>query len=132
MLIYASLIIIIIIINKIWVKLDNEHCYDHVPKSVETSHEGKFATLWNEQVPTDRTVPNNKPHIIIRDNKRGMCVLIDVVIPEDRNVIKYKDFIIEIQGMWNVKANVIPAVIGATGNQLKITQTIPEQNSRKA
>ena len=37
---------------------------------------------------TDRTIPNNKPDIIIRDNEKGTCVLIDVAIPADRNVIK--------------------------------------------
>jgi len=48
---------------------------------------------------------------------------IDVEIPGDRNVIKkeaemilkYKDLIIEIQAMWNVKAKVISVIIGATG-----------------
>jgi hypothetical protein len=50
-------------------------------------------------------------------------MLIDVAIPGDRNVIKketekilkYKDLIIEIQRMWNVKTKVTPAIIGATG-----------------
>jgi len=49
-------------------------------------------------------------------------MLIDVAITGDRNVIKnenykilkYKDRIIEIQGMWNVKAKKIPVIIGAT------------------
>jgi len=49
-------------------KIDNTHWYDHVPKSVETSHEGKLNTLWNQQVRTHRAIPNNKPDIIIRDN----------------------------------------------------------------
>ena len=57
------------------------------------------------------------------DNDKGTCVLIDVTIPGDRNVIKkeaekivkYKDLIIEIQNTWNVKAKVIPVIIGATG-----------------
>ena len=76
---------------------------------------------WNQQVQTDRTIPNNKPHIIIRDNEK--CMLTDVAIPGDRNVIKkeaekiskYKDLTIEIQRMWNVKTRVIPVIIGATG-----------------
>jgi len=50
-------------------------------------------------------------------------MLIDVAISGDRNVIKkeaeeilkYKDLTIEIQRMWNVKTNMIPVIIGATG-----------------
>jgi len=26
--------------------------------------------LWNQQIQTDRTIPNNKPDIIIRDNEK--------------------------------------------------------------
>ena len=39
---------------------------------------------------TDRIIPNNKPDIIIRDNKQGTCVLMDVAIPGNGNVIKKK------------------------------------------
>jgi len=49
------------ICKDIVVKLDSKHLYDHVPKSIETSHEGKVTTLWNQPVQTDRTIPNNKP-----------------------------------------------------------------------
>jgi len=90
---------------------------------VKKSQSLKVTILWNQQLQTDRTIPNNKPDIKIRDNEKGTCMLIDVAISGDGNVIKkeaekilnYKDLTIEIQRMWNVKTNVIPAIIGATG-----------------
>jgi hypothetical protein len=69
--------------------------------------------------------------------------LIDVVIPGHRNVIqkvaekilKYKDFTIEIQRMWNVKTRVIPVIIGATGTVTKsfriYASTIPGNHEVK-
>jgi hypothetical protein len=74
-------------------------------------------------VQIDRAIPNNKPDIIIRDNEKGTCMLIDVAISGDRNMIKkeeetilkYKDLTIEIQPMWNLETRVIPVSIGATG-----------------
>jgi hypothetical protein len=100
-----------------------KHWYEHVPKSVVTTEGDKVTILWNQQVPTDRTFPNSQPDIIIRDNEKGTCMLIDIAIPGDRNVIekeaekilKYKDLTVEIQRMWNVKAKVIPVITGATG-----------------
>jgi hypothetical protein len=60
--------------------------------------------------------------IIIRDNEKGIRMLIDVAISGDRNVIKkeaekilkYKDLTIEMQRMWNVKTRVITVITGAT------------------
>jgi hypothetical protein len=103
--------------------LDKKHWYENVPKSIETGPGGIVTILWNQQVQTDRTIPNNKPDIIIRDNENRTCMLIDVAISGDRNVIKkeaekilkYKDLTTEIQRMWNVKTKVIPVIIGATG-----------------
>ena len=94
-----------------------------MPKSVETSQGGKVTILWNQQVQTDRTINSNKPDITVRDNEKGTCILIDVAISGDRNVIKneankilkYKGVTIEIQRTWNVKTKVIPVIIGATG-----------------
>ena len=121
------------------VKLHKKHWYEHVPKSVARSQGGKVIILWNQQVQTDRTIPSNKPDIIIRDNEKRTCMLIDVAIPGDRNVIKkedekilkYKDLTIEIQRMWNVKTNAIPVIIGATGTISRVIQKIPEQGTGK-
>jgi hypothetical protein len=134
---YRGVIIIIIIIiiiimsaqlnfnicKETGVQFDEKHWYERVPKSVETTQGGKVTILWNQQVQTDRIVPNNKPDIIIRDNEKGTCMLMDVAISGDRNVIKkeaekilkYKDFTIRTQRMWNVKTRAIPVIIGATG-----------------
>jgi hypothetical protein len=85
--------------------------------------EGKVTILWNQQVPNNRTIFNYKLDIIIHDNEKGTCMLIDVATSGDRNVIKkenekilkYKDLIIEIQCTWDVKAKVIPVITGANG-----------------
>ena len=86
------------------VRMDKKHWYEHVPESAETNQGGKVTILWNQQVQTDKTIPSYKPDIIIRDNEKGTCMLIDVAISGDRNVItkaekilKYKDLTIEIQ-----------------------------------
>jgi hypothetical protein len=92
-------------------KLDNKHWYDHVPKLDETSCQRKVTILRNQQVQINRTIPNSKLDIIICDNKKATCMLIDVSISGDRNaihkedeILKYKDLITEIQCMWQVKA----------------------------
>ena len=59
--------------------------------------------LWKQEVQTDRTIPNNKPDIIIQDNEKRTCMLIDAANPGDRNMIKkvaekilkYKDLTIK-------------------------------------
>jgi hypothetical protein len=74
-------------------------------------------------VQPDRTLTNNKPDIIIRVNEERTCMLIDVAIAGDRNMIKkeaernlkYKDLITEIERMLNVKTKVKPVITGATG-----------------
>jgi 3-deoxy-D-manno-octulosonic acid (KDO) 8-phosphate synthase len=96
--------------------------YEHVPKSAEASQVGKVTILWNQQVQTNRTIPNTKPDAIIWNNEKGAHMLIDVAILGDRNVIKkeaekilkYKDLIIEIQCMWTVKTKTTPVIIDAT------------------
>jgi hypothetical protein len=64
-------------------------------------------------VQTDRTIPDNKPDIIIRDNEKETCMIIDVAILEDRkvikkeieNILKQEDLRTGIQLMSNIKTN---------------------------
>jgi hypothetical protein len=116
-----------------------EHWYSHIPKPV-TEHED-ITVLWNQGIQTDREVLANSPDIIIKNKKVKTCLLIDVAIPSDKNVIqkeaekklKYKDLSIDIQRMWNMKCFVIPVIIGATGivskSLQKYLETIPGQHS---
>jgi hypothetical protein len=54
---------------------------------------------------------NTKPNIIIHDNEKRTCLLTEIVILGNRNVIKketekfltYKFLTVEIQRMWNLK-----------------------------
>jgi hypothetical protein len=109
------------------IKLEKQHWYQHVPKSIETSQKGKVTILWKQQVQTDRIISKNKPVIIIRDNEKETCLLIDCAILGDRNVmkkgaekiLKYKKLTTEIQLVWYVRTSVIPVVIEATGTILK-------------
>jgi hypothetical protein len=77
------------------------------------------------------------------NNNNVTCILIDVAIPGDRNVIKkeaekilkYKYLKIEIQRMWCVKAKLIPVIIGATGtisiSLLQYLSNIPGNHEMK-
>jgi hypothetical protein len=75
----------------------------------------------------ESTNPNNKPDNIICGNGEGTCMLTDVAISGERNVIKkeaekilkYKDLTIEVRCMWNVKTKLIPVIIQATGTTSK-------------
>jgi 23S rRNA pseudoU1915 N3-methylase RlmH len=101
----------------------------------------KITDLWNQRIQTDREVLANRPDIIIKNKKDKTCLLIEVAIPSDKNVIqkeaekklKYKELSKEIQRMWNMKRSVIPVITGATGivskSSQKYLETIPGQHS---
>ena len=74
--------------KEIGVKLDKERWYEPTPKFVEISHESKVTMLWDEHTKSDRLIPNNKRDIIIRDNEKGTCLLVDSTVSGDRNMIK--------------------------------------------
>jgi hypothetical protein len=114
-----------------------ENWYSHIPKPV-CQHED-ITVLWNQGVQTDREVLANRPDIIIKNKKDKICLLINVAIPSDRNVVqkesenklKHKNLSIEIQRMWNMKCFVIPVIIGATGIITRGLKKISGNNTRK-
>ena len=102
--------------------------YTHVPAAV--TQIGEITVLYNEQVHTDRTIPANKPDIIVRNNTQRTCQIIEVAVPMDINVekkeveknLKYVDLSIEISRMWQMKVEIIPIVIGALGTSTFVHQ----------
>jgi hypothetical protein len=88
---------------------------------------------------TDRTIPNNKLYIIIHEDEKETCMLIDAAISGDKNVImkeaekilKYEDLTTEIQHTWNVKTS-DTSNKRSNWSHFKIIQKIPVQHTRKA
>jgi hypothetical protein len=44
-----------------------------------------------------------------------IIIIVIIIIIKAEKILKYKDLITEIQRMWNVKTQVMPVIIGATG-----------------
>ena len=76
---------------------------------------------WDKTILTDRTIPVNRPDLIILKKNEQNCLIVDLAVPDDVNVLKketekrlkYKDLQIEISRMWNVKTKVVAVVVGA-------------------
>ena len=62
------------------------HTHTHMPQPVY--EEGDVTVLWNQAVHTDKEVTANRPDIIIKNKKEITCILIDVAITADRNVMQ--------------------------------------------
>jgi hypothetical protein len=63
-----------------------ENWYSRIPKPV-TEHED-VTVLWSQGIQTEREVLAYRPDIIIKNKKDKTCLLIDVAIPSDKNVIQ--------------------------------------------
>jgi hypothetical protein len=110
------------------------------PTYISRCQHEDITVLWRQGIQTDREVLSNRPDIIFKNMKDKICLLIDVAIPSDRNVIqkesenklKYKNLSIGIQRMWNMKCFVIPVITGATGTVTVGLKKISGNNTRKA
>jgi len=107
--------------------------YQNQSKQVMKVRLPYYGTSVNRQ-----TIPNNQMDVIIHDNKKGTCILIDAAIPKDRNVIKkaaekilkYIKLLTEIHCMWNVEAKVIMVITGANGTISKSLRQLRKQHTR--
>jgi hypothetical protein len=90
-------------------------------------------------VQTNRTIPNNKPDIIICDNEKETCMSIVVTTSGNRNVIaKEAEKILKTERLYDrktahVKCKNESDTCNNRGNwnHLKIVQKIPEEHFRR-
>lgn len=96
--------------------------YRYKPQQILENKEYKL--YWDRTIQTHKTVSCNRPDITLIDKNRKQTFLIDIAIPNDRNVIqkegekieKYTPLAIEIKEIWQQKkVEVVPLVISATG-----------------
>ena len=76
--------------------------YEHTPRSVVNIN--KNTILWDYSIITDIKILTNRPDVVIHERKSKTRLLIDVSVPDDKNIAlkeaekisKYKDLRIEI------------------------------------
>ena len=100
----------------------------------------EWTVTWDLPITTDIPIAHNRPDIVLHNRAEKTCLLIDVTIPQDQNIIsktaeklrKYKPLEIELQKCWNLhKIQTIPIVIGALGTVLQNNSKYIEKVSDK-
>ena len=79
--------------------------------------------MWEFPTQTDKVIEHRRPDIVCIDKIVKSCLIIDIAIPGDQNVImkqqekidKYQDLQIELGKLRKLKAEVVPVVAGALG-----------------
>ena len=83
--------------------------------------------VWDGSIVTDRRIPQNRPDITLVLKDKHQWLLVDVAVPDDRNIVttetwkieRYQELAFEVGRIHQVKVVVVPLVIGALGTVLK-------------
>ena len=96
--------------------------YEHKPEGViENDHGVKL--LWDFNIQTSTYIQARRPDVVVVNRDRKTCNIIAIAVPGDAGIVekenekveKYQDLRREVARLWNVKANVVPIVVGALG-----------------
>lgn len=96
--------------------------YQYTPDNVLENE--NFRLYWDRTVLTDRTMPSNRPDIILVNKIQKKTFLIDIAVPNSNNIqetihnklAKYTELAEEIRQQWRQDSVVIlPIVISTTG-----------------
>ena len=88
----------------------------------------KCKILWDFTIQIDMEIVHQRPDIVATDKENNKCrIIIDIAIPGDQNIKEKElekinqdqDFRLKVQKLWNVKATVIPVVVGALGTVIE-------------
>ncbi len=96
--------------------------YKHEPEKVINVNDNTI--MWDVPIVTDRTILANRPDIVLHDKIEKTCLLIDIAVPDDTNIMlketekisKYKDLEFEISRMWT---RTVRVTVGALGTLKK-------------
>jgi hypothetical protein len=95
--------------------------YKHNPPPVIENDQGKV--LWDFPIQPGRSIPENRPDIVIRNKmNRSVFLKVDVSVPNDSNVSrkhqenieKYEDLKAKISHLWECMVQIVPLMVGAT------------------
>ena len=97
----------------------------HNPAPVPENDTHKL--LWDFDIQTDHLISARRPDLIIINNKKKICKIVDFAVPADPRIKlkeckkrdKYLDLARELKKLWNMKVTIIPIVIGAFGTVTK-------------
>ena len=95
--------------------------YEHKPEGVIENDHVKL--LWDFNIQTSTYIQARRPDVVVVDRDKKTCNIIDIAVPVDAGIVekekekveKYQDLRREVARLWNVKAKVVPIVVGALG-----------------
>lgn len=93
--------------------------YENKPEGViEYAH---VKLVWDFGIQTSAYIQARRPDVVVVDREKKTCNIIDIAVPVDAGIVEkekekvesYQDLRREVARPWNVKAKVVPIVVGA-------------------
>lgn len=101
---------------------DKKPYYEYTPENILENDTARL--YWDRTVLTDKAIPSNRPDIILQNKTERKTFLIDIAIPNSKNlqetiqnkIAKYTDLAHEVKEQWRQNSVVIvPVVLSSTG-----------------
>ena len=95
--------------------------YERKPEGVIENDHVKL--LWDYNIQTSTYIQARRSDVVVVDRDKKTYNLIGIAVPVDAGIVekekekveKYQDLRREVARLWNVKAKVVPIVVGASG-----------------